>query len=133
MSSINYASVDHALSSAEDWVNKAGWIPVVSLVSGYCRYELGKIQTIASLAYAMIKFVESYFTGEGALKEAKLAAHYAVHGVGNMARGFVEQIFLLGNVLCLIYDMAGFRMNYPLEPGRPSYPFFENRQLVIRA
>jgi hypothetical protein len=129
MSSINFASLDHALSSGEDWANKAGYVPFVSLVTGYCRYEIGRVQTVASLAYAAFKLIEGLILGgDKSFKEAEQAAHYALHGIGNMARGFVEQITIVGNILCAAYDLTGMRMNYPSEPIRVQNPLFNHGQ-----
>ncbi len=115
----DYASIDRSIATAEIWANRIGWIPLASSVSGFLRYLFGQAEMIAGLALGIFKFLQSMYTQNSMDKtQSQLGFHYAVHGLGNMARAVVE-MFVGLNLLCALYDFLGARMNYPHEAVGP--------------
>lgn len=112
--------LDRGLAFTENDVLAWGdYIPVVSTISGFARYLLGKVEVIVAVSVAIFKFIASLFKSAGERKvlekEAIETLHYAAHGLANMFRGLVAMVPVLGNISCLVYDLTGNRLRYPGE------------------
>ena len=132
---MNFKVLDHTCARMEHLFNKIGWIPYASWVSGSLRIAVGKIMVIAGLAMAAYKFLKGVFSNNPALaEEAGQFAGYALHGIGNICRGFVE-IFPFVNLTALFYDAFVGRFCYSseiLETGvTPLNPYHDRFAVVI--
>lgn len=112
---MNYTVLDNICARTEHVLNKTGWIPFVSWVSGGIRLVAGKIMVIAGLVMASFYFFKGIFVNDPSLGEhARHYAGYAIHGMGNMCRGLVEMIPFV-NLVCLVYDAFVGRFSYSQE------------------
>jgi len=118
----SFVNLDSAQATLEKNVfNKAGYIPLVSTVSGILRQKLGLIQVVSSIAMAIFFAVQSLFLTSpreinAAHANAKHCLSYALHGIANMFRGGIESIPLLGNAVVYGYDYFEARVGYKTEP-----------------
>lgn len=123
---INHANVQKSLATFEEGLNLAGYVPIVSMVSGgFVRVIFGKMEVIAGLALAAINYATAHFEDDESKKtrlyeEAQVCLLYAAHGVANIARGAVEAFTLVGNILTIVYDrVVKARFNYAHEELSP--------------
>jgi hypothetical protein len=121
--------LDQNLATFERVLNIPGYIPGVATVSAPFRAAYGKILIIGALFTAaittLIKLKDSRSNTESQriISEGiTLFTNYALHGVVNIGRAFLEATSILGLCLCLPYDLSGHRFSYPYE--RPTtHPF----------
>lgn len=131
---VNFAVLDNACAKVEHVLNKVGWIPYVSWVSGCIRVAIGKIMFVAGFILAAIKRFQGLAKNNPALtEESRQYVGYAMHGFANICRGLVE-MFPFINLICLIYDAFIGRFAYSqeiLERGvRPLNPYHYQFQVV---
>ncbi|MEI6242245.1 MAG: hypothetical protein WCP39_02440 [Chlamydiota bacterium] len=108
---------DKLIRDVERTLDCFGLIPIVSLVSGSLRILMGQVQAVAWGVIGMLALMCSMVQPDFHLENVAIQSfHYAVHGVGNVLRGFVEGCFLVGNITCLFYTLV-FRLRYPSEMG----------------
>ena len=84
-------------------LNKLGYIPVVSTVTGLGRALLGLVHTIVHLACLIFSCLPNF---------SKNRDHHleeVILGAKNVGRGFIESIPVFGNITMLIVDLL--RMN----------------------
>ena len=115
-------ATEHYASRAErKFFNTAGWIPLVSIVSGTLREGMGSLMCIAALVELVVRLI---FMANGRLfgfldkndlqQQRELlwsSVNLFFHGVSNCQRGGIETSGILGNILCFIYD-KGFEMRF---------------------
>jgi hypothetical protein len=109
------------LPNLEKCFNGAGYLPIAHKYSGGSRIVGGFAQVVASIALAFFFSLHAEISGDSKFnKEAWKVLDYAVHGVANMVRGFVECHVWL-HFACLFYD------KYVPEKERLRYsrPIFE--------
>lgn len=119
-----YAQIDAKLSSVENILNKAGWIPGVSILSGTAREYLGYVELLMGAASGTMRNIAAKFSSseeakEKLYKQAEVDFSYCMNGLGNIVRGNVEKlpawdVWAIGiNKLILFsYDVVGLRFNY---------------------
>ncbi len=111
-------SLDFSLDKFEHGLNVAGYIPLVSSVSGGIRAIMGKIEVIGALATAAFIAVAALFNPDAAQrhaqlsKSAEIAVKYSLNGVANIFRGALEIVPFLSLLTCLPYDLMGNRVSY---------------------
>jgi hypothetical protein len=87
-------------------LNTFGYIPIISNLSGAVRLLYGKVQIIGAIAgtiFAIISVSNPVLS---------LASYFFVSGCMHIIRGCVEQIPIIGNWACFIYDVS--RITSPL-------------------
>jgi len=93
-------------------INKLGFFPVVSTITGIGRILLGIVHTIVHLACAI------FTTG-------KLRQHHleeAALGAKHIVRGLVESIAIIGNILLVIYDAKRCdKLGQQIEQNKTAY------------
>jgi len=100
---------------AESALNTAGYIPLVSSVSGGIRGTIGALQFQIGLLSALGFGIAAAVSDSEEYSEiAGRSLHYAAHGVGNNLRGTVEVIPVI-NLLTILYDLSGERYKYAIE------------------
>ncbi len=106
MSSGLFVNANTALAQTEEFFNFYGRLPFISLLTGYVRENLGYIQAVGGAAgWAVLKASSLVVADKDAANaKASRAWEYGLHGLLNMGRGRVEQVFLLGNVATYVYD-----------------------------
>lgn len=123
---VTQAALDRNLSQFEKALNVAGYIPIVSSVSGAVRVLYGKIEVVAAVGTAAISALKALFSDARGSKEwfgrSVMALDYALHGVANIVRGYIEMVPFLGLALCLPYDHClEERVTYPTERRVPHF------------
>jgi hypothetical protein len=121
---VNQAALDRNLSQMEGFFNIAGYIPVVSSVTGAARILYGKIEVVAGIAAAAFLAIKALFSGDRSANEwfdkSLMALDYAIHGAANVIRGYIEIVPFFGLLLCLPYDRCfNCRLAYPTEVISP--------------
>jgi hypothetical protein len=112
-------SLDNWLEKIEQPVlNIAGYIPVISQVSGPLRMALGQCEIIAGLAAAAFMAIAALFNPNAQERQHQLnkaleiAVKYTLHGGANLFRGSIELVPFFSLVTCLPYDLFGNRFSY---------------------
>lgn len=118
---------DQVLSNWEKVLNIAGYIPFVSMLSSAVRVLYAKVLIIGGVAQAAFKYIARFFTLDPEkkaelMKECQGCLLYSFHGVLNIGRAAVESIPLISLIVCLAYDLVGFRFCYPSESPRLRNP-----------
>jgi hypothetical protein len=120
--------LNDALASFEKGLNLAGYIPVVSMISGTLRSTYGKTLIITGVAGGALLAIVALFDRnavgrqKGLEKAMKFLVTCSVHGIANIGRSRIERVPFLSLVTCLPYDLLGIRFVYPKEtPGRWEY------------
>ena len=95
------------LPTVERGFNGAGYIPyAVHRVSGGVRMVYGLVETVAAVALGLLIASAGYCKGEEALrKEGVKIFDFAIHGVANMVRGYVETRQWV-NLVFILYDQV---------------------------
>ena len=93
------------LPTVERGFNGAGYIPyAVHRVSGGVRMVYGLVEAVAAVALGLLISSAGYLRSEEALrKEGVKIFDFAVHGVANMVRGFIETRQWV-NLVFIFYD-----------------------------
>lgn len=118
--------LDNTFGHFEQGLNIAGYIPLVSSLSGGLRFEYGKLEIIGALAAAAIMCINALFNSDASEKAVLLnkagevVIKYSLHGVANMVRGLFEIVPFVSLVTCLPYDLMGSRFAYIRESS--NYP-----------
>ncbi len=114
--------LDRALYNVEQGLNTAGYIPLVSTVSGALRANLGKLEIIGSVAAGSLLAIKALFnpTAEGRNRELDKAVEivitYSLHGLANIFRAILEIFPFVSLATCLPYDhLFKQRFSYPTE------------------
>ncbi len=118
-------SIDNAFGWFEHGLNIAGYIPLVSTISGGIRIGFGKLEVIGAIAVAAFTAIKALFNPDPIEKHlqldkaAKILVKYSLHGAANVLRGTLEVFPFVSLVTCLPYDLAGNRFSYVREdiPG----------------
>ena len=109
---INFHNLDFHLTRIELSLNALGYIPLISTLSGCMRAVFGKIEIITAIGLAALKFLTDVMHGrEPNWKDIAHFLHYALHGVANIARAYVEIIPFV-NLLMLVRDATLPRLGY---------------------
>lgn len=118
----------------EDCLDKAGYIPYLSTISGGIRIFYGKIEIITGVALAIFLQAAAFFAPDSAQedlwKETARALDFVVHGLANIARGLFE-IFRFVNLICLVYDRVVMQERNKLRLGYTPPIDFANRLLLV--
>jgi len=126
-----YEAIDADLKRVDLFLNKAGLIPGVSLVTGQVRESLGYLQIVIGLALACFHQAGAKFTSDEEAKarlykQAEIDFSYCTNGIGNVFRGNVEKAplwavtsMLYSKLILLAYDVVGLRLNYGHEKASP--------------
>ena len=96
-------NIERNLQNFEYTMNGLGYIPVISTLSGPARMVFGKIEAITGLAIAVFASTE---------RRSNWGLELALHGAANILRGTVETIPVIGNIACVVKDLAGTRFEY---------------------
>ncbi|PCI95724.1 hypothetical protein COB11_01365 [Candidatus Aerophobetes bacterium] len=113
----SYDQKEHDLVSMEKVFNIMGYIPCVSTISGPVRILFGIIQTVVSAVKVPFTLIVDIFreNPKGYGNRSFRNITYMCHGVGNVARGFVELFPIVGNIATIFYDTIGIRVSYSVE------------------
>ena len=120
-----YDAQDIQKANYEKVMNILGYIPVISFLSGLVRLIEGAINSAYHTAHFESEADKALGIGAYTEEEMQIAAFnarksydYIKHSEQNMARGCVEMLMpLIGNIVCLAYDIFGGRNKYPAEKG----------------
>ncbi len=113
-------TLDQALHTIEQVLNVAGYLPLVSMISGSIRIAYGKIEVIGAVAAGALLALKGFANSDPEQRSKEVdygvavIVNYSIHGLINIGRAFVEAIPLI-NLSCLVYDLAGGRIQYPFE------------------
>jgi hypothetical protein len=120
--------LNDALASFEKGLNLAGYVPVLSTVSGTLRSTYGKTLIITGVAGGALLAIVALFNSNaksrknGLEKAVKFLMTCSLHGIANIGRSRIEMVPFLSLATCLPYDLMGTRFAYPKEnPGRWEY------------
>lgn len=80
--------------------NILGYIPVVSSISGPFRQYFGIAKIVASIALAIFAAIGAATTAPG------IVSYFLFAGCLDIIRGGVEKVPVLGNLACIVYDIA---------------------------
>lgn len=116
-------AVERVLYTIEQGLNVAGYIPVVSNISGSIRIAFGLTEIIGGLAAGIFMTAKGLLTGKDRqekLNHVKYTIEFIYlpsfcHGMTNYGRGLVEMVPLLGNLSTFLYDKSGYRLRYVSE------------------
>ncbi len=118
--------LDQTLGVFESGLNVAGYVPLVSTISGALRVNYGKLEIIGAVAAAGIIAVKALFAGTEQYNEFNHAVEilftYASHGAANVVRGIIEIFPFVSLATCLPYDLLGHRYSYPFENAASHTP-----------
>lgn len=123
-------SLDSWLENVEHGLNIAGYVPLVSSISGPLRMVLGKCEVIGGLATAAFMAIAALFDPHPVEKlhqlnrALEIAVKYTLHGAANLFRGTIEAIPFVSLVTCLPYDLSGNRVSYIREFGNNPGHYF---------
>jgi hypothetical protein len=119
---INFNKLEENLAYVENGLNKVGYVPVLSMLTGgVVRVALGKVEVITGLFLAAVKFIQAQRAQDETIKkllraDAGRCLGYAGHGLANIFRGTVEAFFIVGNIASALYDrVAKVRFHYESE------------------
>lgn len=109
--------INIGLTYFELGLNIAGYIPVTCERSSRVREVYGNAMVIAALSSSIFLFFSALVVPNPARhhqlqKYSFLAFTYAIHGVLNVGRSFIEQVPYLSLGICFPYDMF-VRQIYP--------------------
>jgi len=100
--------VDTGLQGFEQCLDLAGYIPIVSSISGGIRIDYGMCEIVAGLAIGILGAAAALFTRD--YKVFWWGMEIVVHGFANIARGGIEcQKWI--NLLCLMSDYFAYTEN----------------------
>lgn len=109
---LSHPSLDQGLASCEKVLNIAGYVPIVSNVSGALRLVYGEVEVVAAVAVGVFLILKALFNSNAeqcsqeVCQGRDIMVHYALHGLGNICRGSVESLFFIGNLSTLFYDFV---------------------------
>ena len=109
------AAVDTCLIFGESALNLIGKIPWVSSYSGPVRIIAGQVMLVAAALLALLSIIVSRVKEDPTLDISHECSIYAVHGMANWTRGYVESHFIIGNLCTFFYDLSGNRLRYLTE------------------
>lgn len=89
-----------SLRALDVTLNTLGYIPLVSNVSGAVRLIYGKVQIIGAIAGAIFAIISA------SNPILSLASYFIISGCLHIVRGCVEQVPVVGNLACFIYDVS---------------------------
>lgn len=115
---ISYAHIERKRAQFEHVLNVLGYIPCVSSPSGIVRGFYGLILVVTSCVAAIFVSLADRFTKNASERGLRTMQHlsYAVHGIENMFRGFVELLpFVVNNLALIAYDLSVDRHEYAAE------------------
>lgn len=127
MSRFDFQSLDVKLAGFEQkHLNWWGKVPVASFVSGQIRSGYGAMMALAACVDIVFKAIKSLFVGaqqrKQLFRDMGREISYIGQGFGNIFRGQVETVFLLGNLLAYCWDnVFKARVAFPGE-GSPLDP-----------
>ncbi len=108
----------------ETGLNYAGYIPLVSTLSGAIRINYGKIEVIGAIASAALIAIRAFANDSQTERAEQLnlalqvITAYSLHGIANIFRGILEMVPFLSLVTCLPYDLLKHRFSYPREDAQ---------------
>ena len=120
----DYKAIDKDLKRIEQFLNKAGWVPGVSIATGAARESMGYLEVVIGLALgcfhqAAARFARDEKTREKFYKSAEIDFSYCVNGMGNIFRGKLEQAplwaipaLVYSKLVLVAYDAIALRLNY---------------------
>ncbi len=115
------SELNYVLSVVETGLNYAGYIPFVSKLSGSLRISYGQLEVIGAIATAAILAARAFTNtdlrarAQGLNRAREVFTTYAMHGVANVVRGYIETFSFMGLATCLPYDLLQNRFAYPKE------------------
>lgn len=115
-----HRTLDQALHTFEKVLNFAGYIPIVSTISGSIRIAYGKAEVVGAVAAGALLAIKALCNTDADQRARDMdyavavGVNYSIHGLANIGRGFVEAIPII-NLSCLVYDLTGTRIQYPFE------------------
>jgi hypothetical protein len=133
-----YQAIDAKLEQIESALNKLGWIPGISIVSGTVREGLGYVEILGGLAAAALRNIAASITSDKAAKErlykqAEVELSYAINGLGNVVRGNIEKLpfwdlwaIAVNKAVLFTYDLLQVRMNYGHEEASYKHPILRS-------
>jgi hypothetical protein len=93
------------LPFVEKCLDFAGYVPIVSTISGGIRINYGIAEIVAGLAFAIFNAVLFlYSQDEKFRRDCIQSLDFVIHGVVNVARGHIECLRWV-NLVCLIHDV----------------------------
>jgi hypothetical protein len=114
-------NLNKTLNSFEEALNIAGYVPVVSSLSGLVRISLGELEIVGSIVAAALIATRSFFFVNASDREREsnkafeIFIDYSLHGCANIIRGIIERIPFASLVTCLPYDrLLQGRFVYPI-------------------
>lgn len=121
----------------ETFLNKLDKIPVVNYVSASSRLGIGVASLIASSIYIVVAVIQGGITKHSLNLKDRIIKHiaYTDHAIANIIRATVIGVLwmapfglmadpqavhlifsaIVGYVVCIIYDLQGWRFRYPIE------------------
>jgi len=133
-----YKEIDAKLEQIDSALNKLGWIPGISIVTGTVREGLGYVEIVGGLSGAALRNIAASFTSDKAAKEslykqAEVELSYAINGLGNVVRGNIEKLpiwdlwaIAVNKLVLFTYDLIQFRMNYGHEETTYKHPILRS-------
>ncbi len=120
---VNELEIQKGLAVLENYLNKVGYVPFVSSISGAYRIMYGKLEVITGIALAALEAGRSALQTDAHKRQeiwsgAAKPLRYSLHGIANMTRGVAESIPFF-NLIGLVWDIAGERMRYNLAEPKP--------------
>lgn len=89
----------------EGCLDGAGYVPYLSTISGGIRMYYGVAEIVAGLSLIIFSGLTAhYYNSDDFYKRCTEAADFVVHGVANVARGFIECHRWI-NLTCLLNDV----------------------------
>lgn len=119
---------DDAMTQFENAMNVAGYVPILSTISGGLRMTYGNIEVVGAIVAAAFLAIQALFTSDSSAKSdlfnqsGKVLVKYSLHGFANCIRSVFESVPFLSLVTCLPYDLMGNRFSYV--PSGPSQSIF---------
>jgi hypothetical protein len=122
----SYDIYEQHQADIEKTLNILGYIPGVSSSTGIGRSLLGIVglvkNSVKMVFYTLTDIFKRCSHGYG-YRTFKHAS-YIFHDLGNIIRGSIEFLPLIGNNLGMVYDLAIGRFSYSLESKYESQPLF---------
>lgn len=98
--------LEYKLAKSEKTLNHLGYIPIVSTFSGLFRVALGVTEVVMGHFYAIASFFQGLWNQDPNTKyRFYRGVLIVVHGQMNATRASLEIIPIVGNILCLFYDI----------------------------
>lgn len=133
-----YQELDAKLAQAESYLNKFGYIPGISIVSGTCREYFGYVEVLLGVSSGALRNIAAQLIKDEDAKkrlyeQAEIDFSYAINGLGNIVRGNIEKFaywdlwaLAINKLVLMTYDLIQIRMNYGHETEAYKHPILRS-------